>query len=138
MQPSLWGQRKRESQENEQSPGRGTKVLWTIDQNYGHIVLWTIFTPGYSTLKNKFILHNLTQQVESLVNSIQKGLQDLNRQLQTTSKMILQNRLALDLLLLKEHGICGFLRIKNKTCCIYISNITQDLNKQIDQIKKIA
>lgn len=83
-------------------------------------------------------LHNLTLQVESLANATEEGLRDLNIQVQANTKMTLQNRLTLDLLLLKEHGVCGYLNFQNDSCCIHIPNVTGGLNEQLDKIKQAA
>lgn len=83
-------------------------------------------------------LYNLTGQMEVLANATKTGLQDVNLQLQATSKLTLQNRLALDLLLLHEHGVCGCLDLNNEICCIHMSNVTDNLYKQLDKLKQVA
>ena len=51
--------------------------------------------------------------------------------------MTLQNRMALDMLLLKEHGVCGYLKDKLDHCCIHIPNVTQDVEHDLDLLRKI-
>ena len=58
-------------------------------------------------------------------------------QLQATSRMTLQNRMALDMLLLKEHGVCGYLKYKLDHCCNHIPNVTQDVEHDLDLLGKI-
>lgn len=49
----------------------------------------------------------------------------------------LQNRLALDTLLLKEHGVCGFLKYHIDHCCIHIPNVTIDVEHDIEQLARV-
>lgn len=51
--------------------------------------------------------------------------------------MVLQNRLALDTLLLKEHGVCGFLKDRIDHCCIHIPNVTIDVEHDIEQLARV-
>lgn len=51
--------------------------------------------------------------------------------------MTLQNRIALDMLLLKEHGVCGYLKDRVDHCCIHIPNVTTDIEHGISQLTKI-
>lgn len=67
--------------------------------------------PPTTAFQNQLILHNLTGQIEDLANETHVGLEELNAQLWVTSKMALQNRLALDLWLLHETGICEYLNM---------------------------
>ncbi|XP_063258079.1 uncharacterized protein LOC134552888 [Prinia subflava] len=61
----------------------------------------------------------------------------MKREIQATTKMTLQNRLALDMLLLKEHGVCGYLKGQIDHCCIHIPNVTADVEHDISQLKQI-
>lgn len=84
------------------------------------------------------MVYNLNGQIKAFANATHVGLKELNAQLQATSKMTLQNRLMLDLLLLHENGGSGYLNLDNDTCCIHIPNVTQDLNEQLYHIKLVA
>lgn len=128
LRPQWWNRVKRED-DSWQPPSTGTQIGWVLE---------SIFIPQVTTLQNKIVLHNLSLQVETLANATQIGLNEFNAQVQATSKMASQNRLALDLLLLKEHGVCGYIGLKNDLCCIHIPNVTDDLNHQIDRIKHVA
>lgn len=52
--------------------------------------------------------------------------------------MTLQNRLALDWVLVKEEGVCGYLKLDKEHCCIHIPNITDNLQEQLDKMRKVA
>lgn len=45
--------------------------------------------------------------------------------------------MALDTLLLKEHGVCGYLKDRIDHCCVHIPNITADIEYDIAQLGKI-
>ena len=60
---------------------------------------WTVIT------NNRLYTENLTWQVESLANWTKAAINAVDSQLQATSKMMLQNMLDLDIILLKENGV---------------------------------
>ena len=61
-------------------------------------------------------------------------------QLQATSRMMLQNRLALAMTLLKESGVCGWLNdsYPDETCYVSIPNVYVTLHQAMDEMRKIA
>ena len=62
----------------------------------------------------------------------------MNIQLQQVSKMTLQNRLALAMLLLKEQGDCGILNHTEEECCITIHNATTSIEEAHTKMKEIT
>jgi len=116
-----------EEDENWNEPSTGVKIGWALE---------SLLTP-LSTYRNKAWLYKLTGQVEKLANVTRKGFRQLNLQLQATSRMTLQNRMALDMLLLKEHGVCGYLRDKIDHCCVHIPIVTQDVEHDLDLLGQI-
>ncbi|GAB0209171.1 hypothetical protein GRJ2_003382800 [Grus japonensis] len=98
---------------------------------WGH---WTVI------VNNRLYIENLTWQVETLANWTRTAIEASNTQLQATSQMTLQNRLALDILLLKENGICGWLNntYPDETCCVSIPNVSVTLHEAMDEMRKIA
>lgn len=77
-------------------------------------------TPQLSTFRNRPVTHNLNLQLEILANATHLGLVEINEKVQATAKTTLQNRLALDLLLLQEVRAC--LNLNNS--CVRIPNVT--------------
>ncbi|XP_040977460.1 uncharacterized protein LOC121232958 [Aquila chrysaetos chrysaetos] len=108
-------------------PSTGVRISWALK---------SLLTP-LAIYRNRDWLYQLTGQVEKLANVTRKGFRDLNIQLQATSKMTLQNRMALDMLLLKEHGVCGYLKDRLDHCCIHILNVTQDVEHDLELLGKI-
>lgn len=51
--------------------------------------------------------------------------------------MTLQNRLALDLLLAKEQGVCGYLKLDREHCCVHSPNV-KDHEKQFNKMWQVA
>lgn len=110
-------------------PPTAVKVGWALE---------SLLAP-LATYRNRAWLHRLTGQVGKPADVTKKGVKQLNLQLQATSRMTLQNRTALDMLLLKEHGVCGYLREKIDLCCIHIPNVTQGVEHDwslLGQIEK--
>ncbi|RMC12173.1 hypothetical protein DUI87_11309 [Hirundo rustica rustica] len=114
-------------QEDWHEPDDGVKVGWMLE---------SLFAP-ISSYRNRERLYRLLGQTERLAATTKKGFRDLNLQLQATTRMTLQNRMALDLLLLKEHGVCGYLRNRVDHCCVHIPNVTEEVEKDIDQLEQI-
>ncbi|KAL9871155.1 uncharacterized protein GJ701_016870 [Geothlypis trichas] len=121
--------KKRESSLEEQwhEPGSGVKFGWILESLF----------PQVATYRNREMLDNLLGQTERLAAATKKGFKDLNLQLQAASRMTLQNRMALDLLLLKEHGVCGYLSRNIDHCCVHIPNVTLEVEKDISQLAEV-
>lgn len=58
---------------------------------------------------------------QHFINYTRDGFRDIHEQLVKTSLMAWQNRMALDMLLAKEGGVC---KIFGNLCCTFISNNT--------------
>ena len=83
--------------ENCNEPSTGVRIGWYLE---------SLLTP-LSIYSNRPWVYKLIGQAEKLANVTRKGFKQLNLQLQATSGMTLQNRMASDMLLLKDHGVCG-------------------------------
>ncbi|XP_025065358.1 endogenous retrovirus group V member 2 Env polyprotein-like isoform X1 [Alligator sinensis] len=94
--------------------------------------------PGYSTTKIHLALVQLIEQVEELTNVTRTAIQLLNLQLQATSQMTVQNRLAIDAILLQQGGLCQYLNLSRDHCCLAIPNVSFPLSLQVDKMKEIA
>lgn len=116
-----------EEGEDWHEPSAGVKFGWVLE---------SLFAP-ISSYRNREMLHKLLGQTERLAAVTKKGFKDLNLQLQATSRMTIQNRMALDMILLKERGVCGYLHGRDEHCCIHIPNVTQEVEQDIGQLEQI-
>jgi len=112
---------------NWNEPSTGVRIGWCLE---------SLSTP-LSIYRNRAWVSKLPGQVVNLANVTRKGFKQLNLQLQATSRMTLQNRMALDMLLLKEHGVCGYLKDRMDHCCIHIRNVTQDVEHDLNLLEQI-
>lgn len=107
-------------------PDSGVKFGWALESFFAPIAAY----------RNRDMIYRLMGQTERLAAATKKRFKDLNLQLQATTRMTLQNRMALDMLLLKEHGVCGYLNKKIDHCCIHIPNVTIEVKKRYFTIRK--
>ncbi|GAB0202628.1 hypothetical protein GRJ2_002728400 [Grus japonensis] len=98
----------------------------------------SLFGVGIAPVRNQQAILDLGLQLSALANATSDSLKLLNDQLQHTSKMTIQNRAVLDLMLLKEKGVCGVLNLSMDDCCVYIPNVSIPLQDQINKMKKVA
>lgn len=103
--------------------------------------------PAYGTARNSREIINLAAALEQVANSTALSLTHTQSQISAiTTEMIairhtvLQNRMALDLILAEKGGTCALI---GKKCCTYIpdesSNITdlsRHITQEIDKIEK--
>ncbi|XP_056206924.1 endogenous retrovirus group 3 member 1 Env polyprotein-like [Falco biarmicus] len=88
---------------------------------------------GVSELEKALV--NLSATMEIAMNFTTDAIQAQQEEIKSISRMTLQNRLALDMLLSKEGGVCTLI---NTSCCTYINNdkrVTLDLEKIWEQTR---
>lgn len=101
-------------------------------------MLEKIFTLYVTLKRHQFVLENLTWLVHVLSNWTNYAFRERNIQIQQLSKMALQNRLALDILLLKEQGVRGMLNLTNGQCCITTHNTTTTTEEARKKMKEVS
>uniref|UniRef100_A0A8C0B3E9 Uncharacterized protein n=1 Tax=Buteo japonicus TaxID=224669 RepID=A0A8C0B3E9_9AVES len=82
--------------------------------------------------------HRRRRETHVLNNWTNYAFREMNIQIQQVSKMALQNRLALDMLLLKEQGVCGMLNLTARECCISINNATTTTEEVWKKMKELS
>ncbi|KAK4811132.1 hypothetical protein QYF61_019763, partial [Mycteria americana] len=102
------------------------------------LMLENIFTPYVTLERHQLVLENLTWQVHVLSNWTNYAFGEMNVHIQQVSKMTLQNRLALDMLLLKEQGVCGMLNLTDGECCLTIHNAITTLEEARKKMKEVS
>ncbi|NXC38665.1 ERVV2 protein, partial [Penelope pileata] len=85
-------------------------------------VRWFIPLRGVSEPEKAIV--NLSATTERIENLIMDAIKNLQTEVSSLSKVVLQNRMALDILAAKEGGICMTI---NTSCCAYVNR-----NKQIE------
>ncbi|KFP48590.1 hypothetical protein N323_00078, partial [Cathartes aura] len=94
---------------------------------------------GIASLVKGKEIQNLQVAVDEDLERIQKGIDDLAESVHSLSEVVLQDRRGLDLLFLKEGGLCVALK---EECCSYVdrTGIVRDsmleLKNRLDQRKK--
>lgn len=78
---------------------------------------WRGLIPWYGASENAHELDRLGYHLESLVNLTTAGFSMIRPELQATRLMATQNRVALDMLLAREGGVC---QIIGDHCCTFI------------------
>lgn len=82
---------------------------------YHSFVRWLIPSLGGSDLQKAMV--NISAELERIEDSTTDAVKALQVEVSSLSKVVLQNRMALDLLTAKEGGVCTVI---NQSCCTYI------------------
>ncbi|XP_040977084.1 LOW QUALITY PROTEIN: endogenous retrovirus group V member 2 Env polyprotein-like [Aquila chrysaetos chrysaetos] len=95
---------------------------------YHSFVRWLIPSLGVSELEKAIV--NISATLEVIEKATIDAIQGLQLEIQSLSKVVLQNRMGLDMLLAKEGGLCVVI---NQTCCTYISQ-NQRIETDLEEI----
>lgn len=123
---------------------RRTTTIWskmTYGERVAKRIEWQVeglFVWWVGIMKAREAVVRLAKEVEVGFNATNEALTLMNRQLQETSRMTLQNRLALDAMLVHNGGVCKYLNLSTEYCCISIPNVTVPLMSQLELIRKAA
>lgn len=96
------------------------------------------FSLGEVVKQHQNVPENLAWLAHILRNWTERASGELNLQIQQVSKMTSQNQLTLDMLLLKEHGVCGMLNLTDRECCITIHTTTTTIAESCQKMKEIT
>ncbi|XP_061120494.1 uncharacterized protein LOC133142893 [Syngnathus typhle] len=92
------------------------KLANQVSSGFESIFLW--ITLNKNVDRNKYVHYN----VQRLGNYTAESFAAVHEQLAATSLMSFQNIIALDMLLAKEHGVCGMF---GDACCTFLPNNTR-------------
>uniref|UniRef100_A0A8C0C0H1 Envelope glycoprotein n=1 Tax=Buteo japonicus TaxID=224669 RepID=A0A8C0C0H1_9AVES len=95
---------------------------------YHSFVRWLIPSLGVSELEKAIV--NISATLEIIESATIDAIRGLQLEIQSLSKVVLQNRMGLDMLLAKEGGLCVVI---NQTCCTYI-NQNQRIETDLEEI----
>uniref|UniRef100_A0A8C3K6K4 Uncharacterized protein n=1 Tax=Calidris pygmaea TaxID=425635 RepID=A0A8C3K6K4_9CHAR len=93
---------------------------------------WFIPCLGVSELEKAIV--NISASMERIENFTVDAIQGLQTEVSSLSKVVLQNRMALDLLLASQGGVCAMI---NTSCCAYVDQsgrVATDIKNIRDQI----
>lgn len=88
--------------------------------------------------KNVDRINYIHYNVQRLANYTRDGLHAVHEQLRATSMMVFQNRMALDMLLAEQGGVCSMFGTQ---CCTFIPNNTAPkgrLTRAVDGLKTLS
>jgi hypothetical protein len=98
--------------------------------------------PGYGVYLNQQETKALSTALEAHINSTDRVVTDMSTQLEEVTKVALQNRMALDLILASTGGVC---KIIGSECCSYVhsANLSvvkfhRENSKAINDLAKIT
>uniref|UniRef100_A0AAQ4PU20 Cystatin domain-containing protein n=1 Tax=Gasterosteus aculeatus aculeatus TaxID=481459 RepID=A0AAQ4PU20_GASAC len=84
----------------------------------------SILIPSYGTYRSQEEIRALSTVLERHMNKTSIALSEMQREVNDVKHMVLQNRMALDLVLASQGGVC---KIINTECCAYISDATSSV-----------
>ena len=85
---------------------------------------------------NDVKIRKLCTSVDGLASNTTGALSAVNFELVAISSLVLQNRLALDILFAKEAGVCCVLRVQQ--CCTYIPDKSSEVDGYIRNISSFS
>uniref|UniRef100_A0A8C0IJI4 RNase H type-1 domain-containing protein n=1 Tax=Bubo bubo TaxID=30461 RepID=A0A8C0IJI4_BUBBB len=109
---TLWYQVKQKREVENPLAIRGTRL---------HSFLrWLIPRLGVSELEKAIV--NISATVEILANATADAIVNLQKEINSLAEVTIQNRMALDLLMAKEGGVCTVI---NQSCCAFVNREAQ-------------
>ncbi|KAJ8015994.1 hypothetical protein DPEC_G00002520 [Dallia pectoralis] len=95
---------------------------------------WRGLAPWYGTVKNAHEMDRVGYELETLVNITTEGFMVLKPEVKALRIMVLQNRMALDMILAEQGGVC---RLVGKHCCTYIPDGDQNLTEVVQHLHSL-
>ena len=87
------------------------------------------------TLMNCVRIDKLSQALEYVANTSVAYYSELSDMLVSMRAIVMQSRVALDMLLVEQGGVCGMIEAE---CCIWIPDPADITNRAVTRMKKVA
>uniref|UniRef100_A0A8C5PII0 Envelope protein n=1 Tax=Leptobrachium leishanense TaxID=445787 RepID=A0A8C5PII0_9ANUR len=94
-----------------------------------------ILLPAYGVARLYSKMNLFVDLVDDLFNHTTHALAVLSAEQRQIRDAVIQNRMALDYLLMKEGGVCGLLNLTH--CCFHIDDISGEVSQDIHDIEEI-
>uniref|UniRef100_A0AAY5L3L8 Envelope protein n=1 Tax=Esox lucius TaxID=8010 RepID=A0AAY5L3L8_ESOLU len=103
--------------------------------------IFSVLIPGYGTYTSQEEIMALSKVLERNMNLTTDTIAAIGTELSETRTVALQNRMALDMILASQGGVC---KVVGSECCTYISdasqkviNLVQETNKGIEELHTV-
>ncbi|KAJ1152599.1 hypothetical protein NDU88_005374 [Pleurodeles waltl] len=93
-----------------------------------------VFVMPLGIAHSEYQIHKLTELVETLASSTAAALGNITEELTDLRVVVIQNRLALDIILARASGVC---QVIHQECYVYIPDNSGNVRKAIGEIKKV-
>ncbi|XP_053149086.1 endogenous retroviral envelope protein HEMO-like [Hemicordylus capensis] len=90
-----------------------------VVRNTGFHQAWRAMLPGLGVIELEIAVKNISKEMEKSFNSTLKMLMEVQQEVDSLSKVVVQNRKALDILAAQQGGACALIGEK---CCYYVNN----------------
>uniref|UniRef100_A0A8C5PUX4 Uncharacterized protein n=1 Tax=Leptobrachium leishanense TaxID=445787 RepID=A0A8C5PUX4_9ANUR len=94
-----------------------------------------ILLPAYGVARLYSKMNLFEDLVDDMFNHTTHALAVLSAEQRQIRDAVIQNRMALDYLLIKEGGVCGLLNLTH--CCFHIDDISGEVSQDIHDIEEI-
>ena len=105
---------------------------WTrsVFQWYEYIA--ALFIPSIGTTDIMIKIEALTNFTKQTLLGSAKAIQALNEEQIQMRKMVIQNRMALDMLTAAQGGTCAIIKVE---CCVYLPDLSGNVSAALDDMK---
>uniref|UniRef100_UPI00398E35B0 syncytin-2-like n=1 Tax=Pristiophorus japonicus TaxID=55135 RepID=UPI00398E35B0 len=95
--------------------------------------IFKVMVPPCGIASTEWQLRELANLVESVANATSQAFEGVNDEMVAIRTVALQNRMALDYLLVKEGGTCALI---GEECCMYIPDKSEEIGSLAEYIRK--
>ena len=99
-------------------------------QWYAYIA--ALFVPSIGTTDIMIKVEALTNFTKQALLDRTKAIQALNEEQSQVRKVVIQNRMALDILTAAQGGTCAIIKVE---CCVYIPDLSGNVSTALDDMK---